>query len=112
VSLGGGEGDEEACRLDVWLFRARLFKTRSLAARFVADGRVRLTRDGVEARVEKAARLVRPDDVLVFARGGRVMVLKISALGARRGPSAEAKALYVHFDQAPAAPGGDQGPWR
>ena len=35
---------EDACRVDVWLWRARFFKTRSLAAKFVEEGRVRLTR--------------------------------------------------------------------
>ncbi len=46
---------EDACRLDVWLWRARFFKTRGLAARFLEDGRVRLTRRGAaEVRVDKA----------------------------------------------------------
>ncbi len=47
---------EDACRADVWLWRARFFKTRSLAARFVDDGRVRLTRAGQESRLDKCAR--------------------------------------------------------
>jgi len=86
---------EEACRLDVWLWRARFFKTRALAARFLEDGRVRLTRHGApEMRVDKASRTVRPGDSLVFAIGGRLHAIKVQTLGERRGPASEARALY------------------
>jgi len=86
---------EDACRLDVWLWRARFFKTRALAARFLEDGRVRLTRVGSEAvRVDKASRTVRPGDQLVFAIGGRLFGITVQALGERRGPASEARALY------------------
>ena len=61
--------DGEACRIDVWLWRARFFKTRSLAARFVEEGRVRLTRGGAgESRLDKPSRRSR-GDVLVFPGG-------------------------------------------
>jgi ribosomal 50S subunit-recycling heat shock protein len=85
---------EDACRIDVWLWRARFFKTRSLAARFVEEGRVRLTRPGGEVRLDKPARPVRPGDGLVFAIGGRLVAVRIEALGERRGPASEAQALY------------------
>ena len=86
---------EEACRLDVWLWRARFFKSRALAAHFLEAGRVRLTRAGAgEARVDKASRAVRPGDVLVFAIGGRVFSITVRELGVRRGPAAEAQTLY------------------
>ncbi len=86
---------EEACRLDVWLWRARFFKTRALAAQFLDHGRVRLTRPGAgEARVDKASRTVRPGDTLVFAVGGRLFSVTVRALGARRGPADEAQTLY------------------
>ncbi len=88
-------GPEDSCRLDVWLWRARFFKSRGLAARFLEEGRVRLTRPGAEAvRVDKASRSVRPGDALVFAVGGRLAAIKIEALGERRGPAGEARALY------------------
>jgi ribosome-associated heat shock protein Hsp15 len=90
---------EAACRLDVWLWRARFFKTRALAARFLEEGRVRLTRPGAaEARVDKASRAVRCGDILVFAVGGRLFAVTVQALGTRRGPAAEAQALYRHAD--------------
>jgi ribosome-associated heat shock protein Hsp15 len=97
---------EEGCRLDVWLWRARFFKTRSLAARFIEDGRLRLSRAGAEARVDKPSRTVRPGDGLVFALGGRVIAISVVACGERRGPAAEARGLYAPLDEAapPAVP--------
>jgi len=84
-----------SCRLDVWLWRARFFKTRALAARFLEDGRVRLTRPGAaETRIDKASRTVRPGDALVFAVGGHLVAVTVQALGERRGPPTEARALY------------------
>ncbi|WP_332770877.1 RNA-binding S4 domain-containing protein [Phenylobacterium sp.] len=84
----------EGCRADVWLWRARFFKTRSLAAKFVDEGKVRLTRAGAESRIDKCARPVRVGDQLVFAVGGRLTAVAVEALGERRGPPAEARTLY------------------
>jgi len=85
---------EAAARLDVWLWRARFFKTRSMAARFVEEGRVRLTHAGQESRVEKSSRPVKVGDHLVFAVGGRLIAVTVEALGERRGPPVEARGLY------------------
>lgn len=85
---------EASCRADVWLWRARFFKTRSLAARFVEEGKVRLTRGSVEGRLDKSARPVKVGDRLVFAVGGRLIAVDIQDLGQRRGPPAEARELY------------------
>lgn len=81
-------------RIDVWLWRARFFKSRALAARFVEDGRVRLTRGAAETRLDKASRTVRPGDALVFALGGRVTSIMVEGIGERRGPASEARELY------------------
>lgn len=89
---------KEAARADVWLWRARFFKTRSLAARFVDEGRVRLTRSGQESRLDKCARPVKVGDALVFALGGRLVAVTVEALGERRGPPAEARLLYSTLD--------------
>ena len=89
----------EACRIDVWLWRARFFKTRSLAARFVDEGRIRLTRRETELRVGKAAHAIKPGDELVFVIGGRVIAVRIAALGERRGPAFEARSLYETFGE-------------
>ena len=56
----------DAARADVWLWRARFFKTRSLAAKFVDEGRIRLTRAGAESRIDKPSRTLKPGEVLVF----------------------------------------------
>ena len=89
---------DDACRADVWLWRARFFKTRSLAAKFVDEGRVRLTRAGQESRLDKPARPVKVGDALVFALGGRLIAVTVMALGERRGPPAEARGLYSALD--------------
>ena len=90
--------EPEACRADVWLWRARFFKTRSLAAKFVDEGRVRLTRAGQESRLDKPARPVKIGDGLVFALGGRVIAVRVEGLGDRRGPATEARMLYSTLD--------------
>ena len=90
---------DEAVRADVWLWRARFCKTRSLAARLIEGGRVRLARGGQETtRLDKPARSVKPGDGLVFAIGGRLHAIRIEALGERRGPPAEARALYSSLE--------------
>jgi ribosomal 50S subunit-recycling heat shock protein len=89
---------DAACRADVWLWRARFFKTRTLAAKVIEDGRVRLTRAGQESRLDKPARAVKIGDALVFALGGRLTAVRIEGLGERRGPPAEARSLYVALE--------------
>jgi ribosome-associated heat shock protein Hsp15 len=88
----------QTCRIDVWLWRARFFKTRSLAAHVVEDGGVRLSRGGARACVDKPSRAVRCGDVLAFAQGQRWLAVKVEALGVRRGPAAEARVLYSLLD--------------
>ena len=71
---------EEACRIDVWLWRARLFKTRTLAAGVAEAGRIRLMRQGETVRADKASRTVRIGDELVFAHAGRLFAIRVEAL--------------------------------
>jgi ribosomal 50S subunit-recycling heat shock protein len=85
---------DAACRIDVWLWRARFFKTRSLAASFVEEGRVRILRAGAETRLDKSSRGVRPGDRMTFAIGGRIFAILVEATGERRGPAEEARTLY------------------
>ena len=89
---------EDACRADVWLWRARFFKTRSLAAKVCEAGRVRLTRAGQESRLDKPARPVKVGDALVFALGGRLIAVRVEAMGERRGAPAEARGLYSSLE--------------
>ncbi len=85
---------EQTCRADVWLWRARFFKTRTLAAKYVDEGRIRMTRGGVETRLDKPSRTLHPGDELVFALGGRLIAVRMEQAGERRGPATEARSLY------------------
>ena len=87
-------------RLDKWLWHARFFKTRSLAAGKVAEGAVRVNGD----RVTKRATLLPPGDVLTFAQGRQVRVVQIDALAQRRGPASEAQTLYTDLSPPETAP--------
>ena len=77
-------------RLDKWLWFARVVKSRTLAAKLVAEGHVRIN----AARVTTPAHQARPGDVLTIALERDVRVLKVVAEGARRGPYEEARLLY------------------
>lgn len=85
-------------RLDKWLWHARFFKSRTLAAAAIGLRKVRV--DGVP--VSKSSTHLRPGAVLTFAQGDRVRVVRVLALGTRRGPAPEAQTLYE--DLSPPAP--------
>lgn len=86
----GDDAAEAALRLDKWLWHARFFKSRSLAAAFCAEGRLRLNR----RHIDRASAPVRVGDVLTFPLGNAIRVVRVLALGQRRGPPAEARTLY------------------
>ena len=77
-------------RADRWLWFARLFKSRTLAARACASRRIR--RNGTA--LSKPNQALHVGDVLTFARGRALCVVRVVALGHRRGPVEEARALY------------------
>ena len=77
-------------RIDKWLWFTRVVKTRTLAAKLVTEGGVRLNRQ----KVEKPSASVRPGDVLTIAVHDRVRIFKVMACGARRGPATEAALLF------------------
>ena len=87
----------ETIRLDKWLFQARFFKSRSLAAEVISSGKLRV--DGQP--VSKPARTVGPGMVLTFAKEGDVKVVRILACGTRRGPATEAQTLYEDMSPEP-----------
>lgn len=89
-------------RLDKWLWQARFFKTRGLAAKQVSAGHVRVN----GTRAGKPAHGVGSGDVLTFVQARDVRVVKVVALGVRRGPASEAQALYTDLTEtlAPKAP--------
>lgn len=85
-------------RVDKWLWQARFFKSRSLAQRMLDAGRLRINGN----RVTKSHASVSSGDVLTFPKGPHVRVIRILALGSRRGPASEAAELYE--DLAPVEP--------
>lgn len=89
-------------RLDKWLWQARFFKTRTLAAKFVSDGHVRITRGEATNRADKPSAAIRPGDIIVFTRNERLRVIHILACAERRGPASEAQSLYD--DRSPPPP--------
>ena len=77
-------------RADKWLWYARFFKTRTLASKVCASGKLRLS----GSLVAKAHQKVKVGDVLTFPQGRHIRVVKVVALGSRRGPAPEAQGLY------------------
>ncbi|PYG27752.1 RNA-binding S4 domain-containing protein [Pelagimonas varians] len=88
----------ERIRIDKWLWQARFFKTRSLSAKLVSGGHCRVN----SMPVSKPAYGVSTGDVLTFSKEDDVRVIKVLALGTRRGPAVEAQTLYE--DLAPPQP--------
>lgn len=82
-------------RLDKWLWQARFFKTRALASKYCEEGRLRVNGEPT-AKAHYAARV---GDVLTFPMGSEIRVVRILALGTRRGPAAEAQMLYEDMTQ-------------
>ncbi|MGQ0531252.1 MAG: S4 domain-containing protein [Caulobacteraceae bacterium] len=85
-------------RIDIWLFRARFAKTRAAAAQLIAEGGMRIVHDGVPRRLEKSSIEVGPGDALLFPQRGKLVAIRVEALGPRRGPPAEARMLYRELD--------------
>lgn len=81
-------------RIDKWLWQARFFKTRVLAADVVQKGRVRV--DG--QRISKPGRSVTPGQVLTFPQGRQVRVIRVLGIPHRRGPASEAATLFEDID--------------
>ncbi len=80
-----------ACeRLDKWLWQARFFKSRSLAAKAVLGRRIRVNQEVIT----KAHYKVRPGDVLTFPHGDVVRVVRVVDFAVTRGPATFARTLY------------------
>ncbi len=89
---------EEKVRIDKWLWAARFFKTRSLAAKAVSGGHVHLN----AARV-KPARHLQVGDTLVIRRGEQEFTVVVLELSSRRGPAVRARTLYEETEESIAA---------
>jgi ribosome-associated heat shock protein Hsp15 len=82
-------------RMDKWLWAARFFKTRALAARACALGRIQS-----RGQAAKAARDVRVGDMLRVTNGGGDFQVEVLALSDLRGPAAVAQSLYRETDES------------
>jgi ribosome-associated heat shock protein Hsp15 len=87
----------DSMRIDKWLWVARFFKTRGLAAAACDGGRVDLNEHAA-----KPSRAVRPGDLLQVTLPVGRRIARVTALGEQRGPASAARALYE--DLTPPAP--------
>lgn len=93
-----GQMTDDAIRIDRWLWAARFFKTRALAAQAVAGGKVKVNGERV-----KPAKVVRVGDQLVVRKGPYEHAVRVLALAARRGPAKEAAVLCKEHDESKTA---------
>lgn len=92
-------------RIDKWLFYARVLKSRSLAAKLVQKGRVRVNGD----KIDRASRMIVAGDVLTITLDRVIKVLEVADPGTRRGPYEEARQLYRDISPEP-SPKKDKAP--
>lgn len=91
--------NEARLRLDKWLWCARFYRTREMAAAACDKGHLRIN----GFRVEKPGREVKPGDVLTVPLRGQVVAVRILAGAKRRGPASEAQQLYEIVADQPAS---------
>ncbi len=88
------EPESDEIRVDIWLWRARFFKTRAMATDYVARRGIRLTRFGQTRKTSKPGMHLLPGDVLTFYAAKTLKTIEFLAPGTRRGPATEAQTLY------------------
>ena len=88
-------GDNEGVRVDKWLWAARFFKTRSLAAEAVAGGKIDINGDHA-----KPSRIVRTGDRLCVRRGPYEWTGVVKAVACLRGPARQAQLLYQETEES------------
>jgi len=88
----------DGVRMDKWLWAARFFKTRSLATRACELGRL-----AANGHTAKAAREVKPGDMLTVKNEGGEFEIEVLLLSQMRGPAAVAQTLYRETDASRAA---------
>ena len=88
------DGKIDKVRIDKWLWWARFFKTRSLAAKKISNGAVRVN----SQRVSKPSAEVTIDDVLTLKQEKIVQVIRVVSLGQRRESHEKAKKMYEYLE--------------
>ncbi len=89
------DGPGACLRIDKWLWAARFFKTRSLAAQAVDGGRVRINGERV-----KPAKEVKPGDEVIVHIDALEWVVEVRGVAARRGPAEDARQLYAEREDS------------
>ena len=85
----------EKIRLDIWLWYARFYKSRSLSSKAILSGKLRVN----SIKIIKPASKVKINDVLTINHVNTVRIIQIQSIGARRGPASEAQALYKDLSE-------------
>ena len=83
----------DSVRLDLWLWAARFFKTRSFAKHAIEAGKVE-----VEGQRAKPSRVVRVGDSVRVTRGEELFEVEVRGLSDKRGPASTAQGLYAESD--------------
>ena len=91
---------QQSIRIDRWLWFARFFKSRTLAAKAVHSGGVRIN----GAPVSKSKTNVKLGDELRFRQNQRERIVKVVDIGIRRGPATEAALLYYDHSSVEQTP--------
>lgn len=99
MTPAAADGATPSRRIDKWLWCARRFRTRSLAARFVEERGARVTRNGQAAgrqteRIERASYLLEIGDTVSYLIGERLVALEVTGFADRRGSPQAARAIY------------------
>jgi ribosome-associated heat shock protein Hsp15 len=92
------EPEDDRIRLDKWLWAARFYKTRSLAADAIAGGKVE-----VNGEHAKRARPVQVGDEIHIRQGPYRHTVVVRELSVRRGPASEAAGLYQETSESRAS---------
>jgi ribosome-associated heat shock protein Hsp15 len=93
--MNDDDSDKSRVRLDKWLWAARFFKTRSLAAEEIAKGRIQ-----VNGQAAKASRELREGDTLEIRQQQLARTVLVKGLSHIRGPAPVAQALYAETEQS------------
>jgi ribosome-associated heat shock protein Hsp15 len=96
-----GVGADTSVRADVWLWRARFFRTRALSAAHVRKSGLRLSQGGNTRRTDKPGATLAVGDIVTFGKGADILSVEVLDLGTRRGPAEEARTLYRPLESEP-----------
>lgn len=81
-------------RLDAWLYRTRLVKTRTAATAIISSGKIRITKNGRTKRIKKPSTLINSGDQVSFVHCKRLIQVEMVAAPTRRVSAIKAKSLY------------------